>query len=228
MRMGGVDETRLSSKSSEPSALVASSLLPQPGPAMRAMKVASAEEGQILVRHREGDSDAFSELLACYRAPVYAYLIRCGVDPSQQDDLFQDVFLKVHGAAHAYEPEQPLHPWLFTIVANTVRSHFRRARVRKLVQLDRAPEPATTADHGQQQLEAEETVGWLSEAVSQLPLAQREVVLLCCVENWEQKDVAKALSIPVNTVKTLLRRARLDLAKGLARRQGALKREVSS
>ncbi len=198
------------------------------GLAIRAMKIATPEEGQILVRHREGDADAFRELVSRYRAPVYAYLVRCGVDPSGRDDLFQDIFLKVHRAAHAYDPARPLHPWLFTIVANTVRTHFRRLRVSALVQLERAPEPSTPSDYGQQQLEAAETAGWLAEALSQLPLPQREVVLLSCVENWEQKDVAEALSIPVNTVKTHLRRARLDLAKALVRHRGKFKREVSS
>ncbi len=200
----------------------------QSGLAIRAMKIATPEEGQILVRHREGDADAFRELVSRYRAPVYAYLVRCGVDPSQRDDLFQDIFLKVHRAAHAYDPAEPLHPWLFTIVANTARTHFRRLRVRRLVQLDPAPEPSTPADYGQQQLEAEETAGWLAEAISQLPLPQREVVLLSCVEDWEQKDVAEALSIPVNTVKTHLRRARLELAKALVRHRGKFKREISS
>jgi RNA polymerase sigma-70 factor (ECF subfamily) len=192
------------------------------------MKIARPEEGQVLVRHREGDADAFPELISLYRAPVYAYLVRCGVDPAQRDDLFQDIFLKVHRAAHAYDPDHPLHPWLFTIVANTVRTHFRRLRVRRLVQLDRAPETGTPADYGQQQLEALETATWLAEALSRLPLPQREVVLLSCVEDWEQKDVAEALSIPVNTVKTHLRRARLELAKAQVRHRRKFKREVSS
>ncbi len=232
VRMGSVDESRPASIRSEPAvsgALIGEGAAPsQSGLPIRAMKIATPEEGQILVRHREGDADAFRELVSRYRAPVYAYLVRCGVDPSQRDDLFQDIFLKVHGAAHAYDPAHPLHPWMFTIVANTVRSHFRRARVRKLVQFERAPEPTTPADYGQQQLEAEEMAGWLSEAIAQLPLPQREVVLLSCLENWVQKDVAEALAIPVNTVKTHLRRARLELAKALVRRQGAFKREVLS
>jgi RNA polymerase sigma-70 factor (ECF subfamily) len=96
------------------------------------------------------------------------------------------------------------------------------------VHLDHAPEPSTPADYGQQQLEAEETADWLAEALSQLPLAQREVVLLSCVEDWAQKDVAEALSMPVNTVKTHLRRARLELAKALVHHKRTFKREVSS
>ena len=200
----------------------------QSGRPIRAMKVATPEAGQILVRHREGDAGAFRELVSRYRAPVYAYLVRCGVDPSQRDDLFQDIFLKIHRAAHAYDPAQPLHPWLFTIVANTVRTHFRRLRVRRLVQPGPAPEPSTPADSGQQQLEAEEMAGWLAEAISELSLAQREVVVLACVEDWEQKHIAEALSIPVNTVKTHLRRARLELAKALVRHRRTIKQEVSS
>jgi len=200
---------------------------PSLGPG-RAVKLASPEEGRLLVRHREGDPSAFAELIERYRAPVFAYLVRCGVDPASRDDLFQDIFLKVHRAADAYRVEQPLHPWVFTIVANSVRSHFRRARVRKLVHLDGAPEEASRDASGQQELEARETAGWVETALAALPAAQREVLILCSVENLAQRDVALALSIPVGTVKTHLRRARLALAGALARRQATLKREVSS
>src|SRR5687768_12742063 len=91
--------------------------------------VVMLEERRLLSRHLEGDQQAFTELVRAYRSPVYGYLVRCGVAESARDDLFQEVFLKIHGAAKSYTPERDLKPWLFTIVANTVRSHFRRKKI---------------------------------------------------------------------------------------------------
>jgi RNA polymerase sigma-70 factor (ECF subfamily) len=191
-------------------------------------EAARLEEGRLLVRHCRGDGDAFARFVAFYRRPVYGYLVRCGVDEPSRDDLFQEVFLRIHGAAATYHPERPVKPWVFAIAANVVRDHYRRSRSGADVP---APDPSETradAPDGQQLLEARETVAWIEREVAALPLSQREVVALCCIEQLPQEDVAATLGIPVNTVKTHLRRARIALAQALARRKAALRREVST
>jgi RNA polymerase sigma-70 factor (ECF subfamily) len=190
--------------------------------------VVSLEERRLLLRHLDGDARAFGELVQAYRAAVYGYLVRCGVEASSRDDLFQEIFLKIHGAAKSYAPERDLKPWLFTIVANTVRSHFRKKKVESLVFTGAAPaEPRSDAPTLEQVTEAKETAAWIETALERLPLPQREVVVLACVEHLSMRDVADALELPVNTVKTLLRRARLTLATELARRNLRARREAA-
>ncbi len=192
----------------------------------RPVHVVRSDERQLLVRHLEGDAEAFAELVAEYRAPVYSYLARCGVDAADRDDLFQDVFIKIHRAAGSYDPERPLHPWVFTVVANTVRSHTRKRRVRQLIfgrssdETGTAGEPADPAPDGERQTAARETAAFVQREIGRLRRVQREVVLLACVEKMPLKDIAAVLDIPVGTVKTHLRRARLALAAALAREQG--------
>ncbi len=185
-------------------------------------------DGALLVRHRNGDAAAFAELVGRTQRLVYGYLLRCGVERAACDDLFQEIFVGVHAAAAAYDAGRPLKPWLLSIVANTVRSHHRRSRRHDTALASgRLVEDRAALPDGQQLAEARETVAWLERALAALPLAQREVVVLCCVEQLPQDEVAAALAMPVNTVKTHLRRARLTLAQGLARRTAALRREVS-
>ncbi len=81
---------------------------------------------RLLVAHREGDRDAFSQLVERYRRPVFGYLVRCGIAEADRDDLFQEIFIKIHQRAGQYDTERPLHPWLFTVVANTVRTYLRK------------------------------------------------------------------------------------------------------
>jgi len=172
-----------------------------------------------LLRHRDGDPEAFAALVAQYRRPVFSYLIRCGVEEGQRDDVFQAVFLKIHRAAGQYRPELPAHPWIFTIVANEVRSHLRRRRIRELVFAGPAGhDPADPAPDGERAAEARETVAWLEEQIRRLPLPQREVLILASLEGRPLAEVAEALGLPLNTVKTHLRRARLALSEQLARR----------
>ncbi len=190
--------------------------------AERQQDVVDLEERTWLTRHCRGDASAFPALLEAYRRPVYGYLVRSGVAEADRDDIFQSIFLKVHAAAESYDPTRPLGPWLFTIVANTVRNHFRAQAVPittvprddPLDPLD-PPDPNPGPEHI---AEIRETIAWLEEALLALPLAQREVLLLITIVGQRQQDVANSLNLPLNTVKTHLRRARLALAAGLADR----------
>lgn len=197
--------------------------------AQRPHEVSFPAEGQLLVRHRSGDGDAFTEFVERYRRPIYSYLVRCGVEEAARDDLFQEVFTNIHNAAVSYDPERPVKPWVFAIAANIVRSYYRTSRVREVGILMRTPPLGDeTAPDSCQLAEARETAAWVEQAIAALPLSQREVVLLCCVEQLSRDDVAVALGMPVNTVKTHLRRARMTLAQALARRKAVLRREVST
>jgi RNA polymerase sigma-70 factor (ECF subfamily) len=150
---------------------------------------------------------------------VYSYLVRTGVAVADRDDLFQDIFIRVHRAAASYDPTRPLHPWLFTVVANAVRNHLRRRRVRSLVgPAGGITEPATTGPGAERVAAARQTVAWLEERIRALPLERREVLLLACVESLPLQEVAAVLGLPLATVKSHLRRARLTLAEELARR----------
>ena len=75
-----------------------------PEPKIHAVR---ADERQLLLRHREGDPEAFGALVKEYRGPVYAYLTRCGIETDLRDDLFQDIFIKIHRAAASYQAHRP-------------------------------------------------------------------------------------------------------------------------
>lgn len=191
-------------------------------------------------RHRRGDPDAFPALVGELRARVYGYLTRCGVPSADRDDLFQEVFLRVHRAGtgaqgEGSEAEAPaipsgaLAPWIMTITVNVVRDHFRKASVRRVVALDATPdEGVASADRGPESaLLAKQTTLWLEDAVLKLPLEQREALVLCAVEGLELADAAQALGVPTDTVKTRVRRARIALADARARLALRAEREES-
>ena len=182
-------------------------------------EVVDLEERTWLTRHLRGDTSAFPALLEAYRRPVYSYLVRSGVDEADRDDVFQSIFLKIHIAANAYDPARPLAPWLFTIVANSVRNHLRdRPRPSDLRQNEEPPDAPDPNPGPEQITTVRETISWLEGALCHLPPVQREVLLLTTVVGLRQQDVAQSLSLPLNTVKTHLRRARLALATRLAER----------
>ncbi len=181
--------------------------------------VVDLEERTWLARHRRGDTRAFPALMAAYRRPVYGYLVRSGVAQADRDDVFQGIFLKIHSAAGSYDAARPLAPWLFTIVANSVRNHFRDRPVPFRSAGNGDPPDAADPNPGPEHIAtARETLAWLEQALLALPPVQREVLLLAAIVGLRQQDIAQSLDLPLNTVKTHLRRARLALAASLAER----------
>jgi RNA polymerase sigma-70 factor (ECF subfamily) len=181
--------------------------------------IVDLNERNWLPRHCRGDKQAFDELLRNYRAFVFTFLCRYGIDSQHRDDLFQDIFLKVHQSAASYRPSEPLRPWLISIVLNTVRN-FRRDRGRrrhfmthlKTVSSDPNPGLDTTFEH-------RATVSWLEQRITSLPERQREVLVLSTLKGMRTREIASILELPENTVKTHLRRARLVLAQKLVIRE---------
>ena len=183
-----------------------------------APQVVDLEERNWLPRHCRGDVSAFAELMGAYRTLVFTFLQRYGVRADERDDLFQEIFLKIHLAADSYQPSQPLRPWIVTIVLNTVRN-ARRKQGRAFWLAARAGEMKPgTAPATDRVVNDRATVEWLEGRIGQLPAVQREVLVLSTLKGLRMQDVAAVMQLPENTIKTHLRRARVNLAGQLAAR----------
>jgi RNA polymerase sigma-70 factor (ECF subfamily) len=181
--------------------------------------VAERRERDWIVKHAAGNRQAFAELVEAYRSPVYSYLVRSGVSAADRDDLFQEVFIRVHRAAGSYDPDRAVAPWLFTIAANAVRNHLRSRRVRELIFREApAVEQPDSAELGDERIEAEQNRVWLEKEIQRLPRAQREALLLTYLKRMSRQQVAAVLGIPLNTLKTNVRRAKFELVRRLGKR----------
>ena len=178
--------------------------------------VVSLDERQWLPRYCRGDAGAFDELVVAYQHRVYSYLVRCGVSEADRDDLFQDAFFKIHAAAANYEPVKALRPWLFTVVANTVRNHFRDEHKHHDHRAEVDVDQVQHSHSVEGVIRDRQAIACVETAITQLPLAQREVLILVAIEGLQQAEVSEVLEMPLNTVKTNLRRARMALATRLA------------
>jgi RNA polymerase sigma-70 factor (ECF subfamily) len=180
--------------------------------------VVDLRERAWLPRHCRGDETAFAELVECYRRPLYGYFRRSGLSQADADDIFQSTFLNIHKAAASYQPTRPLAPWIFAIAANCLRNHFRR-KAPDQSSLDDPETPALADNNPSPERWAadRQALGRLEGAIAQLPESQREVLTLVTFAGLTHDAIAQALGLPLNTVKTQLRRARLKLAAEMAR-----------
>ena len=71
-------------------------------------------DAALMIRVKEGDREAFAELVNKYKQPVMNVVYRMLRDITEAEDLAQNVFLQVHKSAHRYEVSAKFSTWLFT------------------------------------------------------------------------------------------------------------------
>jgi len=176
----------------------------------------------LMLRVREGDTDALRELIQRHHRAVINTIHRAIGDASEAEDLAQRVFVQVYRSAKRYKPTAKFTTWLFTITRNTILNEHRRRSRHPAESLDALQDPAdhesagwqppdpTVRDPAQEAVERE-LQEKIREAVQELPEAQRTAVVLCRYEGLSYEEIAEVLGCSVSATKSLLHRARLTL-----------------
>ncbi len=185
------------------------------------------EDVKLMLRFQQGDRAAFDELVRRNTPKVHALIYRFLGDPSQVEDLTQEVFLRIYRTAPRYQPTAKFTTWLYRIAANlsfnVLRSKARSHAVTlemptgdddrgyyREVEDEDAPPP----DSGLAEEELSETV---ARAIAELPENQRVAIVLNKYENKSYEEIAQVLKCTTMAVKSLLSRARTNLRDSLSR-----------
>ncbi len=174
-------------------------------------------DAALMLRVKQGDTEAFSELVNKYKQPVLNLAYRMLRDLTEAEDLAQNVFVQVHKSAHRYQVSSKFSTWLFTITRNLCLNEIRRR--------SRHPASSMDATHGEdedqpQQFEDKKTFSppdsllhneleqKIEEALAELPENQRTAVLLCRQEELSYEDIAQVLDCSLSATKSLIHRGR--------------------
>ena len=154
-----------------------------------------------------GDEQALRTLLERWQHALAHFLHR-QTGGRDVDDLYQEVWLRVVGAAERFDPARRFSTWLFQIAINLCRDWHRR----------RPPDAQEVVDGpGPAVLERREAALDAAGLLARLPEAQREIVVLRYFHDLSEDEVAAILNIPKGTVKSRMHHAiaRLQALVGL-------------
>jgi RNA polymerase sigma-70 factor (ECF subfamily) len=155
----------------------------------------------VLANARNGDARAFADLIRMHQRGVYSMALRMTNDRGLAEDLAQDVFLELHRNLHAIESDEHLTFWLRRVTTHRAIDRARRHRL-ELVDLDARDEIPATPDG--------DDVLWqrhIHKLIAELQPDARAVLLLRYQEDLDPTDIARSLEMPVNTVKSHLKRS---------------------
>ncbi len=169
----------------------------------------SVPDEDLLRRTAAGDAAAFTALFRRRQSDVYRFALHMTGLPAAAEDVTQDVFLALIRDAGRYEAGRAtVKAWLAGIARNHARRRLERER--GVVQLDEEngePEPLVESDP-LDALARTERIEALRRAILTLPVAYREAVVLCDLQELTYVEAAAALDCAVGTVRSRLHRGR--------------------
>jgi len=174
----------------------------------------------LITRIARKEESAFAELFDATRERIWSYLTHmAGRD--QAEDLMQEVFVKVWRFAGTMKNPDDATAWMFSIARNTAKSHFRKRSSRPMASLNRERENGdgalvdvitATGDGPAETAESSETAGRVRAALEELPIEQREVIVMKEFQGLKFDEIARILDCPLGTVKSRMRYGTIKLA----------------
>jgi len=177
-----------------------------------------AEDSELIVRAKSGDDEAFADLLRKYLTPVYRFAYRLVGNDAEAEDVASEVFVKAWKKLSSFRIQENFKTWLFVITRNTAYDHLRKRGRQVELSLDEVqdgvPLSDTIADDAllpDELFAQQEDILRLDNALQQLPILYREVILLHAIEGLTFDEVGKLLNRPMDTVKSQYRRGLVSL-----------------
>lgn len=153
---------------------------------------------------------AFAAVFDRHFDTVHCYLAR-RVGRDDADDLASETFTTAFRLRSRYDlAHTDARPWLYGIATNLVR-HHRRSEVRRLRAYDRFEfwdRADPDADRIAERVDAVRAAPRIANALSRIPAADRDALLLLAWADLTYEEIALALQIPIGTVRSRIHRAR--------------------
>jgi RNA polymerase sigma-70 factor (ECF subfamily) len=167
---------------------------------------------------RSDKTEVLEGWVSAYSKPLFSYAATRMNSQSDAEDVVQETFLKAYRSLATFKPGTDAKSWLFQILINTIRDHYRKAACRTaplaIEDVDETEIELSALVAGPDELaEQREQTQMLAEALTKLPEQLAAPLLLRDIADQSYKEIASALEIPIGTVMSRLSRARKLLAK---------------
>ncbi|MEN8041220.1 MAG: sigma-70 family RNA polymerase sigma factor [Actinomycetota bacterium] len=179
---------------------------------MERERVEPPQPQDLIERAKQGDRDAFGELVAQHQHEVFTLAVRLVRDRDLAADVSQDAFIRAWRAMPKFRGDAKFSTWMHRITVNTAWTHRakqKRVRLDPLESLTSEPQ-ASTLDP-ERAGEAASASPRIEAALMELSSSIRAVVVLKDVYGWSHSEIADHLGISVTAAKVRLHRGRKEL-----------------
>lgn len=166
------------------------------------------DEG-LMLAYAKGDAEAFNHLYERHRTSLYRYMRRqLMYSEAMLDELYQDVWLKIINSKLQYKVKASFKTYLYQIANNTIKDHFRRESVRKIMSnIEHDSEVVDKSLLPEDLVEKSNLILKFKALLNELPQQQRDVFLLREEAGLTSVQIADVMQVSVETVKSRMRYA---------------------
>ena len=179
-----------------------------------------ANETQLIRKARDGDTEAFAELVGLHERFVYNLALRTLGNPDEAADMAQEAFIRAWRALAEFRGQAQFRTWLYRIVLNLCLNRVPRLRreINNLTQDEMIdlPESSSNTNNPVTSLEQSELRAHLHHEIDKLPEQYRLLVSLRYQHELSYEEIAALVGLPIGTVKTGLFRAKARLREALS------------
>jgi RNA polymerase sigma-70 factor (ECF subfamily) len=179
-------------------------------------QLATFEDGALIKLALAGQTECFVILINRYLPAVRRRIGSIVPNPTDADDLVQEVLLKVWRYLSTFRSESSFRTWMTRVATNEALQSYRRERRRPICQALRDFDTyASSGESALQSLTRAEAKQVVRKAVRGLPAKYRQILILREFEQLTERETAQSLHLSIPAVKTRLFRARLMLVAAL-------------
>ncbi len=187
------------------------------------MVEAVPSDAALVHRAREGDVEAFGQLVERHQDYMYNAVFHLVRREEDAEDVAQEVFVRAYENLTRFQGRAKFTTWLYGIMLNTVRSFWRRSSRHSVLSIDvpsdgqdgRPPEIESGVEDPADATMRREHVRMVRAGIARLDDQLREIIVLRDIQGLTYGDLADALDVPEGTVKSRLFRARRELRRVL-------------
>lgn len=177
----------------------------------------SSDDLRLIKKCREGDTNAFGELVSRYQDRLFNTVLRLTANAEDARDVVQEAFMHAYQSLHTFKGDSLFFTWLYRIAVNTAISMKRKQRPTVRIQagadeknaidpLD--PDETTRPGHAIEMAEDERMV---HDALAKLSAEHRSVLVMKDMDGMKYEEMADILDVPIGTIRSRLHRARLEM-----------------
>ena len=164
----------------------------------------------------DGNQQAFRRLVIRHSGLIYNFILKRVSNRELAEDLTQEVFVNVYRSLRKFDCQRSFKPWILRIASNTIISNSRKVQVRpQTVSISELQEHDSYKDWAdspltdpQNQLERKILSESAEQAISKLEARYQETLQLRYIQELSYAEIAKIKGIPLNTVKTWVKRGK--------------------
>ncbi|HBI34289.1 MAG TPA: hypothetical protein DEA43_01955 [Candidatus Moranbacteria bacterium] len=174
-------------------------------------------DNDLIVVIRAQNREAYKELFARYQKKLFVYIFHLVGNRDETEDILQNVFSKTYKSIEHFDTARKFSSWIYRIAHNESVNFLKRKSKRYTVSWDDIStskdklDTATNEERPEEKMEHQEIVKEIDYALKKIPARYQKVLQMRYFDEYSYEEIGKILKKPVNTVGTLINRAKKKL-----------------